>query len=74
MIIDDDYGVFTYKLYDVNDWRYDICWGYDKSLSTKETDQVDIDVMRRMSWYLYADIPCHILIISTLMDIYRLLV
>jgi len=28
--------------------------------------QVDLDEIKRMSWYLYADIPCHRLMISTL--------
>jgi len=28
--------------------------GYDKALSTKETKQVDLDEIKRMSWYLYA--------------------
>jgi len=30
--------------------------------------------INRMSWYLYASIPCHRLMISTVMDIYRSLV
>ena len=27
--------------------------GYDKALSTKEMKQVDLDEIKRMSWYLY---------------------
>ena len=43
--------------------------GYDKALSTKETKQVDLDEIKRMSWYLYVAyivtcwwyLHCHIL-------------
>lgn len=58
----------------MNDWRDDICWDSDKYLSTKETNQVDIDLMMSVSWYLYVEIPCHRLIIPSLMEIYKLLV
>ena len=58
----DDYGVFTYDMmwmilcYCLEIWHM-LSWfmeGYDKALSTKETEQVDIDEIKRMSWYLYA--------------------
>ena len=43
--------------------------GYDKALSTKEIEQVYLDKIKRMSWYLYAKyfvtswlyLHCHIL-------------
>ena len=46
MIIDDDYGFFTYDIM----WK-SLCWfieGYDKALSTKEAKQVDLDEIKRM--------------------------
>ena len=88
MIIDDDYGGFTYIWYDVNDFYCLEIWhmfswfmeGYDKALSTKETEQVDLDEIKRKSWYLYVAYFVigwwYYIIISweLMMDIYRLLV
>ena len=54
--------------------------GYDKALFTKETEQVDLDEIKRMSWYLYAAYFVMVddiyIVISweLMMDIYMLLV
>ena len=79
-VLDDDVMTMVFFTYDMM-WMilcysmeisHILSWfmeGYDKALSAKETKQVDLDEIKRMSWYLYAAyfvtgwwyLHCHIL-------------
>jgi len=77
MLIDTDEGcprVMIHGWY-IRSCRY-WCWwdGYGVFHIWYDVNDFIMLKIKRMNWYLYADISCHRLMLSTLMDIYRLLV